>query len=147
MKIYLAGAIAKMGAEQKTSLGTIAQILRNKGLEVFNPIEHKIENGYEMDNKEWARKVFEMDKAHLDEADVVVLCYNGVESVGQNGTCWECGYSYAKQKPVIIVTMNPASVSSLMLAFGSHSCVKGVRGLRRYDFKKLRQNSFTTILG
>ena len=65
MKIYLAGAIAKMGAKQKTSLGTIAQTLRNKGLEVFSPI----------------------------------------------------------------------------------SCVKGVRGLRRYDFKKLHQNAFTTILG
>ena len=147
MKIYLAGAIAKMGTEQKTSLGAIAQTLRNKGLEVFSPIEHKIEKGEEMSNQVWARKVFEMDKAHLDEADVVVLCYNGVSSVGQNGTCWECGYSYAKRKPVIIVTMNPASVSSLMLAFGSHSCVKGIRGLRRYDFTKLRQNSFTTILG
>ena len=147
MKIYLAGAIAQMEGSQKTNLATIAETLRNKGLEVFSPIEHKIEGGNDMSNQEWARKVFDMDKAHLDEADAVVLCYNGVESVGQNGTCWECGYSYAKQKPVIIVTMNPASVSSLMLAFGSHSCVKGVRGLRRYDFKKLRQNSFTTILG
>jgi nucleoside 2-deoxyribosyltransferase len=147
MKIYLAGAIAEMGNSQKNNLTTIAETLRKKGLQVFSPIENNIPGAEKMSNKEWARAVFDMDKAHLDEADAVVLCYNGVSSIGQNGTCWECGYAYANNKPVIIVGMKPENKSSLMLAFGSYSYVKGVRGIRRYDFLKLRKNPFSTLLG
>lgn len=147
MKIYLAGAIASMGSGQKNNLNIIAELLRGRGLEVFSPIEHKIEKGESMPNYTWAKKVFDMDKKHLDEADIVVLCYNGIQSVGQNGTCWECGYAYANNKPVIIVLMKPENSSSLMLAFGSHCFIKGLRGLRRYNFEKLRKNTFVNVLG
>jgi nucleoside 2-deoxyribosyltransferase len=40
-----------------------------------------------------------MDVAAIDWADMVVACMDGPDP--DSGTAWECGYAYAKGKPVI----------------------------------------------
>ena len=40
-----------------------------------------------------------MDVAALDWADMVVACMDGPDP--DSGTAWECGYAYAKGKPIV----------------------------------------------
>jgi nucleoside 2-deoxyribosyltransferase len=40
-----------------------------------------------------------MDVAGLDWADMVVACMDGPDP--DSGTAWECGYAYAKGKPIV----------------------------------------------
>ena len=141
-KIYLAGGIVAADGKQRTNLSNIAKCLRNKGLEVFSPIEHKIPDGENMPNRDWCKAVFEMDLKAINEADGIVMCYNGTEAKGQNGTMWECGYAAAKGIPVIVVFMTDGNTSSLMVSNSVHCFVKGLRGLRRYDFNKMRKNTY-----
>lgn len=74
---------------------------------IFIPMEHKVEGDYQkpdgtwnLSNPEWARRVFEMDKLHLDNAHVIYAMYTG--HVGTTGTSWELGYACAKGIPVIL---------------------------------------------
>lgn len=141
-KIYLAGGIANADGKQRINLHDITKVLRDKGLEVFSPIEHKIPDGENMPNRDWCKAVFEMDLKAINEADGIVMCYNGTEAKGQNGTMWECGYAAAKGIPVIVVFMTDGNTSSLMVSNSVHCFVKGLRGLRRYDFNKMRKNTY-----
>ena len=45
------------------------------------------------------KSIFEMDVAALDWADMVVACMDGPDP--DSGTAWECGYAYAKGKPIV----------------------------------------------
>lgn len=140
-KVYLAGGIVAADGKQKNNLHTIARVLRNKGLDVFSPIEHKIPDGENMSNRQWAKSVFDMDLQAINNADLIVMCYNGTEAKGQNGTMWECGYA-AKGIPVVIVFMADGNTSSLMVSNSVHCFVKGIRGLQRYNFNKMRKNKY-----
>lgn len=141
-KVYLAGGIVAADGKQKNNLHTIARVLRNKGLDVFSPIEHKIPDGENMSNRQWAKSVFDMDLQAINNADLIVMCYNGTEAKGQNGTMWECGYAAAKGIPVVIVFMADGNTSSLMVSNSVHCFVKGIRGLQRYNFNKMRKNKY-----
>jgi len=46
-----------------------------------------------------ARHIMEKDRAAIDDCDVVVALLDGVQV--DDGTAWEIGYAYAKDKPVI----------------------------------------------
>ena len=40
-----------------------------------------------------------MDVAAIDWADMVVACMDGPDP--DSGTAWECGYAFAKGKPIV----------------------------------------------
>lgn len=42
-----------------------------------------------------------MDVNGLNQSDRVVAIMDGCDP--DSGTCWECGYAYAKGKPIIVV--------------------------------------------
>jgi nucleoside 2-deoxyribosyltransferase len=89
-KIYLAGPLFTL-AEQSFNAG-LARFLEGEGFEVFLPQEHE-------PRSKAAKSIFEMDVAALDWADMVVACMDGPDP--DSGTAWECGYAYARGKPIV----------------------------------------------
>jgi nucleoside 2-deoxyribosyltransferase len=89
-KIYLAGPLFSH-AEQGFN-AELARFLVSQGFEVWLPQEHE-------PREQTARAIFEMDVAAIDRADMVVACMDGPDP--DSGTAWECGYAYAKGKPVV----------------------------------------------
>ena len=89
-KIYLAGPLFTL-AEQGFNAG-LARFLESEGYEVWLPQEHE-------PRSQTARSIFDMDVGGIDWADMVVACMDGPDP--DSGTAWECGYAYAKGKPIV----------------------------------------------
>ena len=91
MKIYLAGPLFTTAEREFNT--RLAQILRGAGHEVFLPQEQEARDSP-------ARAIFETDVQAIDAADVVVASMDGPDP--DSGTCWECGYAYARKKPIVL---------------------------------------------
>jgi nucleoside 2-deoxyribosyltransferase len=89
-KIYLAGPLFTL-AEQRFN-ADLARFLESQGFEVWLPQEHEPRGNT-------ARAIFDMDVEALDAADMVVAAMDGADP--DSGTAWECGYAYAKGKPIV----------------------------------------------
>jgi nucleoside 2-deoxyribosyltransferase len=89
-KLYLAGPLFTL-AEQSFN-AELARFLESEGFEVWLPQEHEPRNNT-------ATAIFAMDVEALDWADMVVACMDGPDP--DSGTAWECGYAYAKGKPIV----------------------------------------------
>jgi nucleoside 2-deoxyribosyltransferase len=89
-KIYLAGPLFTI-AEQNFN-ADLAHFLKRHGFEVWLPQEHE-------PRRHTAEAIFAMDLEALDSADVIVACMDGPDP--DSGTAWECGYAYARGKPVV----------------------------------------------
>ena len=95
MKIYFAGGwFSPAQEEEHTRVGNF--LACHKNLKVFNPRtaggDFKV--GKETDHM---TQVLLNNCKAIDEADLVVA----ITDYKDMGTLWECGYAYAKQKPVI----------------------------------------------
>ena len=88
--IYLAGPL--FSAAEQDFNQALAAFLRGRGHKVFVPQE-------EEQRQASAQDIFQRDKRALDAAAVVVANMDGPDP--DSGTCWECGYAYARGKPVI----------------------------------------------
>lgn len=88
--IYLAGPLFTL-AEQSFN-AELARFLEGEGFAVWLPQEHEPRN-------KTAKAIFEMDVEALAAADMVVACMDGPDP--DSGTAWECGYAYAKGKPIV----------------------------------------------
>jgi nucleoside 2-deoxyribosyltransferase len=89
-KLYFAGPLFSF-AEQGFN-AELARFLENHGFEVWLPQEHE-------PRTKTARAIFDMDVAAIDRADMVVACMDGPDP--DSGTAWECGYAFAKGKPIV----------------------------------------------
>ena len=89
-KIYLAGPLFSH-AEQGFN-AELARFLEGHGFEVWLPQEHEPRD-------KTAAAIFAMDVEAIDWADMVVACMDGPDP--DSGTAWECGYAYAKGKPIV----------------------------------------------
>ncbi len=89
-KLYLAGPLFTL-AEQSFN-AELARFLESQGFEVWLPQEHEPRGNT-------AAAIFAMDVEALDWADMVVACMDGPDP--DSGTAWECGYAYAKGKPIV----------------------------------------------
>jgi nucleoside 2-deoxyribosyltransferase len=89
-KLYLAGPLFTL-AEQSFNV-EVARFLEGAGFEVWLPQEHE-------PRRKTARAIFQMDVKALDWADMVVAWMDGPDP--DSGTAWECGYAYAKGKPIV----------------------------------------------
>lgn len=117
-KIYLASPF--FNEEELTIYNEVVGILRNmKNTEVFVPMEHQIPNAYELSNRDWARKVYELDIKALNECDFVFVLNFGMYS--DSGTAWEAGYAFAKGKKVyqVLCNKNAKCDYSLMMTNGT----------------------------
>jgi nucleoside 2-deoxyribosyltransferase len=91
VKIYLAGPL--FTTPEREFNAELAGRLRMLDHEVFVPQEHPA-------SAPTGAAIFEKDLAGLDWADGVVAVMDGADP--DSGTCWECGYAYAKEKPVVL---------------------------------------------
>ena len=133
MKIYLASPF--FDDMDRANALEATRILRNKGLEVYLPLEHKIDNAWGYSNPEWGKLVFEADKQAVDECDVLVcLSYGRFSSAGTN---WEVGYAYGIKKKIVVVEMPKVVLMSLMTMNGCWAVVKDLNGLKKYDFETM----------
>lgn len=105
--IYLAGSCAQ---EHREMMKEIAGFLRLNNIEIYCPFELQINNAWNYSQEEWARRIFEADKAAIDKADIFLMISPG--RIGSAGTNWEQGYAYAKGKKVIVIqyTDEPTSL-------------------------------------
>ncbi len=89
-KLYLAGPLFSL-AEQNFN-AELARFLETQGFEVWLPQEHE-------PRSDTARAIFDMDVEAIDLADMIVACMDGPDP--DSGTAWECGYAFAKGKPIV----------------------------------------------
>src|SRR5262249_51041610 len=91
MRLYQAGPLFTQ-AEKAFNAEVCAQ-LRRDGHQVFLPQENEpaLEPGY-------PPRIFRDAPAGLDGSEAVVAVLDGSDI--DSGTAWECGYAYAKGKPV-----------------------------------------------
>lgn len=111
MKIYLASPLFTEYERKKVQ--SVASTLRNAEYEVYVPMEHTIEDAWEMPNHEWANRVFSEDVQAIRDCDKVVCIYYGLYS--DSGTAWECGFAYALGKPVHLIDESNDEVSLMIV--------------------------------
>lgn len=91
MKVYLAGPLFTTPEREFNT--QLAIRLRAAGHEVWVPQENPA--------SDWTGEaIFRKDLAGLDWAEGVVAIMDGADP--DSGTCWECGYAYARKKPVVL---------------------------------------------
>src|ERR1700685_2293065 len=93
-KLYLARPLFTVAAQ--TSTAALARFLESHGFEVWLPQEHEPRQAAKRNR---AKAIFQMNVAALDASDLVVACMDGPDP--DSGTAWECGYAYAKSKPIV----------------------------------------------
>ena len=76
MKVYLASSL---DTEARHAMYTAVDMLRQKGFDVYAPVETKIPNAWDYPNPEWGLMVFEDDIAAIDRSDYVVFLNYGRE--------------------------------------------------------------------
>ena len=103
-KVYLAAPF--FNELELKNMWYVADLLQKSNYDVYIPQKLKIENAWNMSNKEWAKAVFEEDIKALDMADNVVLMNYGINM--DSGTAWE-GINSS-----IIFFFNTKSFTSIM---------------------------------
>lgn len=109
--VYLAAPLWTQ--EQKERVLSLAESFRQEGYSVYVPMEHEIDNAWDMPQHEWSKKVFDADIKAIHESAAVVAIYNGLYS--DSGTAFEIGYAYALKKSVYIMPYLETNEISLMI--------------------------------
>lgn len=136
-KIYLASPF--FNDVELNRMKSVLKVLREeKGFEVFAPYELKSE--LEFGSLEWRHETFKADTENIKNADIIVaIISNG--NYSDSGTAWECGYSYAIGKPVVIVNLTENPVN-LMISDSLHAYIDSIDALRAYDFESLETSNY-----
>lgn len=90
--VYVAGPLFDEG--ERWFIEKIDALIRDKGFDTFLP--HRDNPPKTSDN---VRLIFDNDKGGIDRCDVVVANLNGIMT--DDGTAWEMGYAFAKDKFII----------------------------------------------
>ena len=135
MKIYLSSPF--FNQEEIDNMRQAQKILENRDFDVFVPMDILIQNTNET---QWAEQMFQADKTGIDECDLVVLLYYGLYS--DSGTAWECGYAFAKNKPVVVVHCQNTQKNNLMVVFGAAANLENIDELQTYDFENISKTDF-----
>jgi nucleoside 2-deoxyribosyltransferase len=124
MKIYLASPF--FNPVQIEARDKVCNALREWGHEVASPEElsKDIWNGRKPSEctKEERFKVFSGNLLAIDESDLVVAIIDNWDV----GTCWEMGFSYAMETPVVAYSDVPKRGLNLMI---SSSCIGFANGI------------------
>lgn len=109
--VYLAAPL--WTAKQKERIASLAEVLRREGYSVFVPMEHEIDNAWDMPQHEWSKRVFDADIEAIRNSAAVVAIYNGLYS--DSGTAFEIGYAHALGKDIYIMPYLETKEVSLMI--------------------------------
>lgn len=141
MKIYLAGPF--FNDEERENIEKARDILRQRSFDVFVPMEHKIDDDWNMPNDVWGKRVFELDKEAIYTCDVMVVMYYGLYS--DSGTAWEVGFANCLGKKIVIVHLGDQKEKSLMIVNDSSVNIESINQLNNFDFEKFDGNIATKI--
>lgn len=106
MNIYICGSFSN--STLRKHLNHMIELVRKRFSDVnmYIPMEYKVPGDFQkldgtwnLSNYEWAKKVYESDLEHLNNADLVVALYTS--HICSSGTTWEIGYACGKEIPVI----------------------------------------------
>ena len=125
MKIYMAGAFFR--PETKSKIDSYAAGFRRLGYDVYVPQEHTVPDAWNMSQEDWAREVFKMDIAAIQDCDMVYAVYDGLYS--DSGTAWEIGYAYALGKHIAINVNENVNDMSIM-PFASADFIESNKNLK-----------------
>ena len=95
MKLYIAGPLFTQAERRWNRELAAALRLLDPSLELFLPQDEAVAE----DDVPNFSKIFEICLRGIDNADIVVGILDGPDS--DSGTCFECGYAYARGKPVV----------------------------------------------
>ena len=95
MRIYLAGPLFTQA--ERRWLRSLASGLREREHSVFLP-QDEAETPL-LSNPPDFHGAFELCRDAIDRCDAVVAVLDGADA--DSGTAWECGYAYARGKPVV----------------------------------------------
>ena len=116
--IYLAGSFDT--DEAREMISRLAYTLRHKKddmgrleYSVYVPMEFKVENAWDIPEKEWAKKVYDADIAAINSCDEVWALYRGWKT--NTGTAFEIGYARGLGKPITLVIPEHMEKVSLMI--------------------------------
>jgi nucleoside 2-deoxyribosyltransferase len=109
-KIYLASPF--FNQEERQNVQKVAKLLRDRGFDVYVPMEHEIKNGLELPNNTWANQVFIDDVTAIRNCDYVVAITYGMKD--DAGTAWEIGFAYGIKKPVFTIPVNKTTYSLMV---------------------------------
>lgn len=118
--------------EHRANAIAAANILRQKGIDVYLPLEHKVPDAWGLPNHEWGAAVYRADLRAIRNSDTVVVLSYG--RLGSAGTAWEAGYAFGIGKRVLLVEMPGVELMSLMMANGRTATLRGLEELAQYDF-------------
>ncbi|MTJ83433.1 MAG: nucleoside 2-deoxyribosyltransferase [Telmatospirillum sp.] len=105
MKVYLAGPL--FTTAERDFNRRLAEALRHAGHAVWLPQDHE-------QRSRTPAEIFADDVEGLHWADGVVACMDGPDP--DSGTCWECGYAYARGMPVVLFRTDFRAVGEHALA-------------------------------
>ena len=144
MKIYLAAPLEPK--IRRNDMTIVLQELRlQKKFDVYAPIEHIIPNAWDYPNNEWGLMVFAQDVNAIKDCDIMVALSYGRNNTS-SGTNWEIGFAFGIGKKVIIVEMDDDDYEmSLMVANGRYATVKGIEGLKNYDWENMPKSRTTKM--
>lgn len=125
MKIYMAGAFFR--PETKTKIDSLVEQMRGHGYDVYVPQEHTVPNAWEMSQEDWAREVFKMDVAAIQDCDMLFVVYDGLYS--DSGTAWEIGYAYALGKN-IQMSVNDGVKDMSIMPFSSAHVIENYKNIK-----------------
>ncbi len=97
MNLYLAGPLFTQS--ERRWLRQLAQLLADPGHGVFLP-QDDAQAPLLRDPPDF-HGAFELCRDAIDRCDAVVAVLDGPDT--DSGTAWECGYAYARVKPVVAV--------------------------------------------
>lgn len=135
MKIYLAGPF--FNKRERRVIERVRDLLRARGLNVFVPMEHFIENAYELPNDVWAKKVYEVDVGAIEECDIILVVYYGMKS--DSGTAFEQGFAKGLNKRIVVVHNYKKNIASLMITNSADYNIY-LKDLQNFDFDDLESN-------
>lgn len=91
-KVYLASPWFKPETAERQA--RICEYIKSKGFTVFNPKENVVTTDSTLDAQ---TNAFLGNLKAINEADIIVAITDGKDM----GTIWECGYAFARKKPII----------------------------------------------
>ena len=129
-RVYLASPF--FNETELKNVEYVESILSEKGIPYYSPIRYEAKN--KKGTIEWAREIFEIDKAEIDNADIVIALDYG--NYGDTGTAWECGYAAGIGKQVILVHTDRDGDSNLMMFCAGTTNIY-LDELAEYDFENM----------
>ena len=139
-KVYLAASFSyqdrNKGNERKKEIENIVHHIKSMTgdrYDFFIPHLLKIPTEWDMSLEQWSNEVYKHDVKALEEAEIVIFLSYGKEN--NAGSAWEIGYSFAKNKIIVMIKMTD-EIESLML-FGSVERIIKKDEIDTYDWINL----------